>query len=268
MNESDQTLLEILHHCVKKHPQLLNSLNESSSKDDPDRLLRRFEETLDSNFHTFYKKNSRSELAHLCDLYGSDKGAASEGGHPYPWASHSYTDYYERLFGHCRSGVKQVFECGLGTNNPDLPSSMGAAAKPGASLRVWRDYFPNADIFGADIDKNILFEEDRIRTFYIDQLDPDAIGACWDKIGADSFDFIVDDGLHTFDAGITLFNHSIDKLSDCGIYVIEDVCFDDLVSFKNWFDGTDYLVDYVAMFRPGFALGDNSLVVVRKPDRY
>ena len=47
--------------------------------------------------------------------------------------------------------------------------------KPGASLRVWRDYFPNAIIYGADIDKDILFAEERIKTFYIDQLDPVAI---------------------------------------------------------------------------------------------
>ena len=35
--------------------------------------------------------------------------------------------------------------------------NMTASGKPGASLRVWRDYFNNAQVIGADIDKRILF---------------------------------------------------------------------------------------------------------------
>ena len=31
--------------------------------------------------------------------------------------------------------------------------------KPGASLKVWKDYFVNAQIFGADIDRNILLKK-------------------------------------------------------------------------------------------------------------
>ena len=31
--------------------------------------------------------------------------------------------------------------------------------------------FPNAQIYGADIDKNILKDEERIKTFYVDQTD-------------------------------------------------------------------------------------------------
>src|SRR3546814_2496627 len=52
---------------------------------------------------------------------------------------------------------------------------MGVHGKPGASLRVWRDYFPKAEIVGFDIDENILFQEDRIRTFACDQASPDSV---------------------------------------------------------------------------------------------
>ena len=172
---------------------------------------------------TFHDKNRRCLLAQLCDVHGSDKGALQETGHPYSWPAHSYTDYYARLFNHCRLGMRKVFECGLGTNNPDLPSNMTSSGKPGASLRVWRDYFPNAVIVGADIDRQILFEEDRIRTYYVDQTDPKAIADFWSKVGQDDFDFIVDDGLHTFAAGKCLFENSIHKLSQHGIFIIEDV---------------------------------------------
>ena len=68
--------------------------------------------------------------------------------------------------------LKNIFELGIGTNNPNIESSMGEKYNPGSSLRALRDYFPNANIFGADIDKNILFnDQNKIKTFYVDQLD-------------------------------------------------------------------------------------------------
>ena len=39
---------------------------------------------------------------------------------------------------------------------------MGSEGVPLASLRAWRDYFKNANIYGADIDKGILKDEERI----------------------------------------------------------------------------------------------------------
>jgi hypothetical protein len=60
----------------------------------------------------------------LCDKYGSDKGALRPGGHPYPWPPHSYADFIERTFDHCRHHIKSVFECGLGTTNPDIACNM------------------------------------------------------------------------------------------------------------------------------------------------
>ncbi len=228
-------------------------------------FLRSFESGLAYKMTSFYTKNWTCEVSRLCDIYGSDKGELLKGVHPYRWASHTYADFYSRLFSHCRNSVKNVFECGLGTNNPNLPSSMGVSGKPGASLRVWRDFFPNAMVYGADIDKDILFEEDRIKTFYIDQLDPEVIKKFWDTVGSVNFDFMIDDGLHTFEAGSTLFLHSIDRLTNDGIYIIEDIGQTDLLRYKDFFSNNkDYVVEYVCMFRPGISLGDNSLVVIRK----
>ena len=72
---------------------------------------------------------------------------------------------------------------------------MGISAKPGASLRVWRDYFPGANIFGADIDQDILFSENRVETFYLDQTSKESIDAMWRAIKISDFDLIIDDGL-------------------------------------------------------------------------
>jgi hypothetical protein len=228
------------------------------------RAISALEDSLEYRFIVHYKKDNLSLLSELCDKYGSDKGEIKQSGHHYRWPSQTCADFYSRLFDHCRLSIKNVFECGIGTNNPNLASSMGISGKPGVSLRVWKDYFPNAQVYGADIDKDILFEEERIKTFYIDQTDPSAIDELWGAVGCDGFQLMVDDGLHTFAAGICLFEKSISRLSNDGIYIIEDISISDLSKYQHYFAQKDYKVDYVNLFCPYFWLGDNSLVVIRR----
>jgi hypothetical protein len=218
----------------------------------------------DRRFTTFYPKNASSLLNGLCDKYGSDKGEIQESGHPYPWPSHSYADFAERLFGHCRQHIRFVFECGIGTNNPDLVSSMGIHGRPGASLRVWRDYFPMARIVGADVDKDILFEEERITTYYCDQTKPDVIKALWEQMDVDQFDLMIDDGLHTFDAGVCLLENSFHKLRNGGIYIIEDVGKATLFQFQKYLKNKSYNYEFVTLHRKNVPLLDNSLIILRK----
>jgi hypothetical protein len=223
-----------------------------------------FPANFDRHYACYYRKNASSLLNQLCDKYGSDKGEIRTEGHPYPWPSHSYADFMERTFGHCRQHIRNVFECGLGTNNPSLASSMGVDGKPGASLRVWRDYFPKAKIIGADIDRDILFTEDRISTFYCDQTDSAAIAQLWDNVQDVEFDLMIDDGLHTYAAGVSLLENSFHKLKKGGVYVIEDVSYIDLYHFLGYFLGKDYNFEFVTLYRKGLPLADNSLVVIRK----
>lgn len=264
MNEAERTLRELLRHAIRKHPQLRQVVAATPEEREMARFLNALDAGGDAWLHASYRRSGQDPLAALCDLHGSDKGEVASIGHPYPWPSHNYTEYYSRLFGHCRNAVQRVFECGLGTNNPDLPSTMGVNGRPGASLRVWRDYFPNALIYGADVDAQILFQEERIRTFRMDQRDPASIRAYWQQVGEERFDLMLDDGLHTFEAGSTLFTHSIDRLAPTGIYVIEDVVAGDLLRYQSFFASTEYVVDYLVMQRPQMPLSDNNLVVIRR----
>ena len=213
--------------------------------------------------------SSRSALLdYLCDFYGSDKGELSSNDNPYPWDSHTYSDYYSLLFEHARFHVGLVFECGIGTNNGAVPSSMGADGRPGASLRVWRDYFPNANVFGADIDESVLFEEDRIQTYLVDQCNEESVAKMWSEINLTGFQLMVDDGLHNFAAGKSLFLGSIDRLAEGGVYIIEDVSQTDMLLFKDFFDGLEYKVDFVSLRRPPrkgrySALSNNQLISIR-----
>ncbi len=158
----------------------------------------------------------------LCSImgkYGSDKG---EKNILKSW--HNYTTFYHSIFSKIRKQKLRVFELGLGTNNVNLPSNMGANGKPGASLYGWSEYFPNAMVYGADIDKDILFNTDKIRTYYCDQTNSEVIKQMWNEPDLqENFDIIVEDGLHTYDANVCFFENSIHKLNPNGYFIIEDI---------------------------------------------
>jgi len=188
-----------------------------------------------SDYKNIIYSNKPNILSELCEKYGSDKGFVNfdKDKKPYKWHPHTYSIYYHAIFNLSRENIKNVFECGLGTNNPNIKSNMTISGTPGASLRVWRDYFFNAKIYGGDIDKEILFEEERIKTFYVDQLNSNSIKSMWQNIEVESFDIIIDDGLHEPDANYNFFINSFHKLKKNGIFIIEDVSNKKLVYLQN-----------------------------------
>ena len=202
------------------------------------------------------------ELSVLCDIHRSDKGSMYRN-------VHTYTAEYFKLFAKDRDNIQAVFECGIGTNNPKLPSSMGAFGTPGASLRVWRDYFRNAMVIGADIDKNILFEEDRIHTAYIDQMNPQAIQSLFLSLAPEypnMFDIMIDDGLHKVEAAICLFENAFEYLNKTGYYIIEDVSYKNIPKIEEYFNAyknrEKIIVNYILKynkFKP-----DNNLIIIQR----
>jgi hypothetical protein len=81
---------------------------------------------------------------------------------------------------------------------------------------------PNATIFGADIDKRILFQDDRIQTYFVDQTDLASLESL-DKNIPYFMDLIIDDGLHSPNANLAVLSFGLKKLKNYGWLVIEDV---------------------------------------------
>ena len=221
-------------------------------------------------FKDFYANatDGFGELELLCDEYGSDKGSQHiYASHAYSWIPHTYTQIYNYLFAPIRKDVKFLFECGVGTNNENLISNMGMRYKPGASLRVWRDYFKNIEcVYGADIDKDILFFEDKIKTYYLDQTDKDSIFDYFKNIDNKNeyFDIMIDDGLHEAHAAISLFENSIRYLKNDGFYVIEDLALTSIHILHHYLKKyPKFETNYVVMGDKGY-LGNNNLIVVKK----
>lgn len=158
----------------------------------------------------------------LCEIMGqnrSDKGHINISN---SW--HNYTTFYFSIFKDICEKPLRIFELGLGTNNINIPSNMGINGRPGASLYGWAEFFPNSYIFGGDIDADILFNTERINTFYCDQTDPEIIKKMWNESSLqENFDIIIEDGLHTFNANKCFFENSIHKLKSNGYFIIEDI---------------------------------------------
>jgi hypothetical protein len=144
------------------------------------------------------------------DRHGSDKATA-----------HNYHHFYARALTNPEV-VTAVLEIGLGTNNDDAVSNMTRSGRPGASLRAFRDFLPKATIHGADIDAGILFEEERISTFRVDQTDIRSLDELGRRVAA-GYDLIVDDGLHSPDANIATLAFALKRLKPGGWFVVEDV---------------------------------------------
>ena len=182
-------------------------------------------------------------------------------------ARHNYTPVYSALFRDRCDQPLRIVELGLGTNNPDTLSNMGVFGAPGASLRGWRQLFPHALVYGADIDRRILFEEDRIKTFFCDQLDQSSICELWSHEDLQGgADIIIEDGLHTFEANTSFLEASIDHLRPGGIYVVEDIGWDCLDEWRNRFE-TIYSKRYPAFEFVLVVLasrGPNNLLVIRR----
>jgi hypothetical protein len=158
-------------------------------------------------------------LAEILTKYGSDK------------ARHEYHLIYSVIFSEAQP--KGLLEIGMGTNNETVFSNMSKYGSPGASLRAFRDFLPNTLIFGADIDKNILFEEERIKTFYVDQTNEKTFDELAAKITS-QIDVIIDDGLHSPNANLQTILFAIEKFkTEKNKWLItEDIRIDSVVVFK------------------------------------
>jgi hypothetical protein len=135
-----------------------------------------------------------------------------------------FASYFDRL----REQPIDVLELGVHT---------------GASLLIWREYFPKARIVGLDVrdcppSLEQAVAEDRISFIQGDQSNPADLRRCLDLAPEGKFDIIIDDASHqgalsraSFDF---LFPHG---LKDKGLYFIEDFG----ASYSPYFGGADYV---------------------------
>lgn len=132
--------------------------------------------------------------------------------------THAYLGLYQQLLVGRKESAKNVLEVGIGDLYP----------KNGGSIKLWRDFFENATVYGLDI-----LGPDRV----MDQIKNDErivlfmnVNA-YDKVFVDTefvskgirFDFMLDDGPHTLESMSAFIELYSPLLTDDGILIIEDI---------------------------------------------
>jgi hypothetical protein len=67
-----------------------------------------------------------------------------------------------------------------------------------------------------------LFEEPRIKTFYVDQTDPETFKSLSTQLNS-KFHLIIDDGLHSPNGNLATPSFACDHLQEGGWFIIEDI---------------------------------------------
>lgn len=121
--------------------------------------------------------------------------------------THSYLEPYEDLFAPRRQTANRILEVGV---------------QNGGSVLLWRDYFPNADVFG--IDHNPFCHNvrgARIQCIEADAYTDDTVEKLRESVG--SFDVLIDDGSHLLPHLKFFAEKYTSLLAPGGVLVIEDV---------------------------------------------
>lgn len=158
----------------------------------------------------------------LCDIafkYGTDKC---------PQLKHAYTPYYYEIFKDKQKTVKKVLELGIGhykgmdKNEWVFDPGLNRNYHRGASLYMWRDFFPNALIYGADRVPEAIFQDQRIATVLVDERNKLDLENLIRQTGSD-IDIFIDDASHKVSDQIFAARVLLPLLNDNITYIIEDV---------------------------------------------
>ena len=146
-------------------------------------------------------------LNELVDNYFTDKNTY-----------HSYLDLYESLLCKKKETAKNILEIGVGD----------FVEKNGGSVKLWRDYFKNANIYALDIlpiERVIdeLLDNERIFLYMSTDAYNEAFFMNHFLSKNKKFDILLDDGPHTIESMIIFIKLYSQLMTDDGILIIEDV---------------------------------------------
>lgn len=145
----------------------------------------------------------------------------------------SYLDFYEKHFEKIRNEVKCFVEIGV---------------LNGSSLSTWEQYFPNATIYGIDINPSCKqYEKGRIKIIIGDQNSDEFLNQLKNELPV--IDILIDDGSHITAHQIKTFSHLYDKVKEGGFYAIEDL----RNSYEEFFNHHD-----VRKIWPGMMYNDSN----------
>ena len=159
------------------------------------------------------KINYNSNKSELCDIgqkYDTDKSSqrnnVCDSRHCHP-----YTLFYDGLFKNKKYEKLEIAEVGIGS-----------------SLRMWQEYFTNANIYGFDCDYTLinnfkhLYDNARCFLHHIEVTNKDSITNAFSEVNV-MYDIIIEDTTHHFEDQIRVIENCYQHLKPGGILIIEDI---------------------------------------------
>lgn len=147
-------------------------------------------------------------LRDLALKYKTDKAGGRDGQN-----AHEYCEAYEFFLKDLRDKQFSMLEIGIG--GYEFPD------RGGESLRMWREYFPDARIFALDLYEKAFVVKD-VSIYQASQDDQVVAKSLYDDAKG-PFAFIVDDASHINPLTLKTFEIYWPILAPGGIYAIEDV---------------------------------------------
>jgi len=158
------------------------------------------------DYYKQIKDNNVDKLTMIANKLGTDKGTLES-----VWG-HGYTKTYNELFTNLSNGHVRMLEIGIA--DPRFP---------GASVKMWREYFDDLYFVGYDNNPTAAqFVDVGIHIFIGDQNNPEDLEKCIEIYGG-QWDIIVDDGSHWGEHIITSFKSLFAFVKPGGYYIIEDL---------------------------------------------
>jgi len=188
----------------------------------------------------------KRDIKDYFDKYNSDKSV------------NGYTDVYNDMFNDQQDMDINLLEIGIGTLLPTHSNMLfwlnqRPTYQPGASLRAFRDYFPNGTIYGVDIQEDCMIKEERIHTFLFDSKNKKManhyLGHIW-------FHYIIDDGDHSFRTQIETFENFFRFLNYEGVYILEDL------------ESPDFLIEYFKKEGHDFELRARMIIIKKTKHKF
>lgn len=144
-------------------------------------------------------------LTELGRTFGTDKAGV-----------HHYTQHYERHLGPLRGESFTLLEIGIG--------GYAKEGKGGASLRMWKAFFPRVRVVGLDVQDKSFVDEPGISTYRGSQVDEQVLRRIFDDAGSvgSEVKVVIDDGSHRPEHVRETFRMVFPWLPTGATYVIED----------------------------------------------
>jgi hypothetical protein len=166
----------------------------------------------------YYGHDESTDLCKLGLKYNADKS---------PLVAHGYTPFYNFLFSNLKYRDINFGEIGIYEN---------------ASMKMWREYFSNANLYGWDCrmedrdeDLNRFYKKDYVENAkqhnlkntiydYMDVASENSINEALEKTQI-KFDVLIDDSDHQFWSQIKLLRNVYKFLKPGGMFIIEDLMY-------------------------------------------